>query len=505
MSITDPLVLTPDTTFTPIADLPESVREQVQAQFGQRTGYALTQPHARRPSTLVDDETAELLRDFATPSTIADAVIRYSRRRGLDPEQVLEESFLTLRRCLEEGYLVVPGTERARRQAATLGVGDRVVGGVVLRCLHSLEDTEIYQLALDTGGLAALKVLPARGFAAGHVPFQREAAILRHLDGVDAPRLLSSGVTNGADGTDGYAWMLLEWCEGVPAGVAAAALRQSPGQPPGESPDGAAGLLALCLRVTQAYARLHANGVVHGDAHPGNLIVSPDGTVRIVDFGIARWPGLRDLPGAEPPRGGVPGYIAPDQARAMLAGVLAGPATESSDLYCLAVLLYELFTGHGYLEFSLEEREMLRKIAEDPPLPFTRVGRRPGRRSRRRSGRHWPRIPVTGCLRSRTWVGGWPRRMAPGRPSRPVPWSVSISCWTPSWLTRAPADGGLPLACPRRRWYLSPTARPAWPRRCTVSRSSGTTPSWPRWPTSGRCGRRRRQPATGRSRTPRSS
>jgi serine/threonine-protein kinase len=41
----------------------------------------------------------------------------------------------------------------------------------------------------------------------------------------------------------------------------------------------------------------------------------------------------------------------------------------------VAAVLFELFTGHGYLDFALDEREMLRQIAEDPPLPFTRVGR----------------------------------------------------------------------------------------------------------------------------------
>ena len=67
-------------------------------------------------------------------------------------------------------------------------------------------------------------------------------------------------------------------------------------------------------------------------------------------------------------------YVAPDQARAMLAGTAPGPATESSDQYCLAVVLYEVFTGHGYLDFALDKDEMLRQIAEDPPLPFTRAG-----------------------------------------------------------------------------------------------------------------------------------
>src|SRR5262249_26497591 len=68
-------------------------------------------------------------------------------------------------------------------------------------------------------------------------------------------------------------------------------------------------------------------------------------------------------------------YFAPDYARAMLTGSAPGPATESSDQYCLAVVLYEVFTGHGYLDFALDRDEMLRQITEDPPLPFTRVGR----------------------------------------------------------------------------------------------------------------------------------
>jgi eukaryotic-like serine/threonine-protein kinase len=355
VSIEDPLILMPDTIFTSFADLPEPVREQLGEQFGQRSGYVLTQPHDRKSSTLVDEETAELLRAFTTPSTIVDVVIRYSRSRDLDAERVLEDSFPALRRCLDGGYLVRPGSERARRLTTTFAVGDRVARAVVVRCVQSLADSEIYQLALDSGGLAALKVLHSSRSAAVDAAFRRETAVLRHLDGADAPRLLGSGSVAGG------AWMLLEWCEGVPAGAAAAMLRRSP--------DGEPGLLALGRRIAQAYARLHANGVVHGDVHPGNLIVSPDGDVRIVDFGLARGPGL-----AVPPRGGAPRYVAPDQARAMLAGTAPGPATESSDQYCLAVVLYEVFTGHGYLGFALDRDEMLRQIAEDPPLPFTRVG-----------------------------------------------------------------------------------------------------------------------------------
>ncbi len=360
MSVADPLQLSQGIAFIPIQDLPEDVQERLRDQFGACTGHAITQTRGRRSSILVSEDTAQLLQEFATASTIVDAVIRFSCQRDLDPERVLEASFPTLRRCLDDGYLVESKAQHPLALKHAYAVGDRVGGGVVIRSLHTLEDSEIYQVALDAGGLAALKVLRTSRSTSAAETFQREAAVLEHLGGRIAPQLLGVGVEAGNP------WLMLEWCDGVPVAMAANVLRVSPGRD--------RELLSLCRRITQAYAQIHAEGVVHGDAHPGNLILAPDGRVRLVDFGLACW---ADLPPTcpEAPRGGVPAYIAPDQADAMLSGAAPGPATESSELYCLASVLYEILTGHGYLEFALDEREMLRQIVEDAPLPFTRVGR----------------------------------------------------------------------------------------------------------------------------------
>src|SRR6185295_4329129 len=131
-------------------------------------------------------------------------------------------------------------------------------------------------------------------------------------------------------------------------------------------------LLPLCRRLTTTYASLHALGIVHGDVHPGNVIVTPDGAIRLVDFGLGRRWGE---PGEDfPPRGGAPGYLAPDHAAALLAGTVPGPATTETDLYSLGVLLYELFTGTTYLDFAIDDADVLHQIVADPPLPFTRRG-----------------------------------------------------------------------------------------------------------------------------------
>lgn len=356
MSVADPLVLSPDVMLIRVRDLPAPVRDQI----GDETGYAITQTRGRAASTLIDDRGAQLLREFASPSTIVDAVIRYSRRSSLDAERVLEEAFPVLRRCLDHGYLVEAGSARSQPQAVAFTIGEQVAGGTVLRCVQTLEDSEIYQLALDSGGLAALKVLRPIRSELGEGAFRREAEVLRHLDGRIAPRLLA------ADATAESPWLALEWCEGVPVSTAAAALRRSAGA--------THQLLDLCCLVADAYAQLHKRGVVHGDVHPGNVIVSPEGAVRVVDFGLARLINGHSGPGA-PPRGGAPTFLAPDHAEAVLHRRQPGPATPLSDQFSLGALLYELLTGSGYVDFAIDDREMLRQIARDAPLPFTRRGR----------------------------------------------------------------------------------------------------------------------------------
>ncbi|HMS02802.1 MAG TPA: serine/threonine-protein kinase, partial [Gemmatimonadaceae bacterium] len=226
----------------------------------------------------------------------------------------------------------------------------------------------VYLGERDDGGFAqrvALKVIGVGASApATRARFLRERQILAALQHPGIARLVDGGVTDA-----GQPWFAMEYVEGERIDAWCARTQAS-----------LATRLRLFDEACRAIAYAHARLVVHRDLKPEHLLVTADGDVRVLDFGIAKalvgdggdgGSGGDPTPGATPPtvttllRGlpMTPAYASPEQAR----GEPVGTAT---DVYALGVILYELLTGHRPYEVRDATPETLADaIAHATPLP----------------------------------------------------------------------------------------------------------------------------------------
>jgi len=162
----------------------------------------------------------------------------------------------------------------------------------------------------------------------GEERFKREGSILARLAHPHIAQLLDAGVS-----PSGQPYLILEYVEGEDIVRYCDAHRLEVGA-----------RLRLFLDVLAGVAHAHANLVVHRDIKPSNVLVTRDGNVKLLDFGIAKL--LEEEAGSGTAtqltrEGGgalTPLFAAPEQ-------VTGGPVTTSTDVYACGVLLYELLTG----------------------------------------------------------------------------------------------------------------------------------------------------------------
>jgi len=92
----------------------------------------------------------------------------------------------------------------------------------------------------------------------------------------------------------------------------------------------------IAIRLARAVAALHRAGIIHRDIKPDNVILESGGSLKLIDLGVVRVPGLEEFPSEEIP--GTLAYMAPEMAE-------GEPGNEATDIYALGVTLFRAFTG----------------------------------------------------------------------------------------------------------------------------------------------------------------
>jgi serine/threonine protein kinase/Tfp pilus assembly protein PilF len=189
--------------------------------------------------------------------------------------------------------------------------------------------------------------------------FRNERQILASLDHPNVARLLDGGTTE-----DGRPYFVMEYIEGKPITEYADQKRLATVE-----------RLKLFGQVCAAVHYAHQNLVIHRDIKPSNILVTADGTPKLLDFGIAKLlnPELAAQTieaTALAVRLMTPEYASPEQVR-------GEQITTSSDVYSLGVLLYELLTGHRPYRISSRLPDEIARVVceEQPQKPSTAVAR----------------------------------------------------------------------------------------------------------------------------------
>lgn len=209
---------------------------------------------------------------------------------------------------------------------------------------------------LELGRPVAVKLLQQSG-TTGDVPPDAIRAEARKAARLVHPNVVAVYDVVTAD--DGSAFLVMELVDGP--NLAEVLRTTAHGQA------ASAEVADIAVQIARALDAAHAAGVVHCDIKPGNLLLAPDGTVKVTDFGIAATSVTPISTGSGQNRVllGTASYVSPEQVRGQ-------PATPASDWYALGCVLYELLAGRPpFVAGTIEE--VLGQHIHTAPVPIQAI------------------------------------------------------------------------------------------------------------------------------------
>ena len=350
--------LAKDVVITPVTN----IRQDIRAQFiYEKTDFVVTRPHGRAHSLVIEKEVAEFFKTFRNPITLKQAVQNFSHENDMDVDAFMQDITDAVKKMLIAGFLIEPASKPIIDY--NLIFGEIIIDDVEILNGHIvLDETEIYRCKNASGHILALKIAKHPHDEKTNTLIKREYDVLRA-----APHPLTPQPHRTGNYKD-RAYVLMDWIEGQDILITANYIRKSI-----TGADQFSKLKALVIDLLLAYKELHIAGIVHADIHPKNCLISADGSVHIIDFGLALYKPIADIHPL-PDRRGVPYFYDPLVATAFLDKKKPPSATIASDVYGLAALSFLLLTAHHYLPFRLDRSFFFQQIKLETLRSFQSIG-----------------------------------------------------------------------------------------------------------------------------------
>ncbi len=289
-----------------------------------------------------------------SPPSQIETILR--NRCGDDPDLRAEVMKLLAAAEKASDFLEAPALESADDEAAASLIGGRVGKYRLLRLIGRGGMGSVFLGARSDDEFrktVAVKLVNAFWSDEEMAQrFRRERQILAQLEHPNIARLIDGGTTK-----DNVAFLVMEYVSGIPITEYCKEKCKTANQ-----------VLKVFLKVCEAVKYAHQNLIIHRDLKPNNILVTADGTVKLLDFGVAKLlqPELLDVSQNLTMGANIltPNYASPEQLK-------GETITTASDVYSLGVLLYELLSGSRPYELKDKSLpEILRVISEQvPPKP----------------------------------------------------------------------------------------------------------------------------------------